>query len=691
MADVTESFDQPGSAFVLLPDGVKTPPIEKEWQKKPHTFQEATEHKGNIGVIAGNGYIGLDQDEPEAFKELELAATTTWETRPARSGMRFACDDCTPEVLAKYGFKSPDQSQIMLYYGNQTIDGCHPHVGEVKLQRSYQVIPPSWKTVDGQKVDYKMLDSSPPAKISLDWLLSNLLRLGIVFSEKPKAFRLEANIAKLEGGWKKAIDARRDKSTKASQFLSEAAMRAKPGHRNTTGFWLACQLRDLGLQPGDASEYMRKYAESLEDQESEPYTFEEAMGSLKQAYSAPARDPPTSEKAEPIIEEDEAPEHIKRAAANIMECGDVLKFLVRQAQKNHIGDTDVIKHLLASIACTNSLTSAGIQPELNGEKGHGKTDAVRAVFHLIPMKWKLAASISAKALYYHKSLPTGAIIFSDDVEWSTDLIATVKRSMGTFQEAQTHYSLDKNREPLPHIMPARLVWWLSSVESVGDDQLKDRQYSLDIDEGGDHTKEVSDYLRRFRAEKKIRFSVDKGIEVAREIVREIKEHEPFQVVIPCAVAADWKILNDHRTQNKFWDLVEAFAILRFKQRHIDDDGWLCATIEDFNEAKTIFMRRKANHRTHLTNAQAEVVKAICLLQSNESGATQATVARKVNRSQPAISKSLKAIMENTNYIISEPKDHGEIFYTATVSNLEIAYAEGDIVSLPEDYQEPNTP
>jgi primase-polymerase (primpol)-like protein len=182
----------------------------------------------------------------------------------------------------------------------------------------------------------------------------------------------------------------------------------------------------------------------------------------------------------------------KKAADIIMVRGDVLKFLVNQAQKNHKGDTDVIKHLMASIASSCSLTSAGIQPELNGTKGHGKTDAVRAVFHLVPDRWKLAASISAKALYYYTDLLAGTIIFSDDVQWSDDLISTVKRSMGSFQEPQVHFTLDKNREPLPQTMPPRLVWWLSSVESVADDQLKDRQYSLDIDEGKDHSVEVSD-------------------------------------------------------------------------------------------------------------------------------------------------------------------------------------------------------
>lgn len=276
-----------------------------------------------------------------------------------------------------------------------------------------------------------------------------------------------------------------------------------------------------------------------------------------------------------FVADEKARDRKSKAISNIMKRGNVLKFLVRQAQKNHIGDTDVIKHLLASAASTNSRKSAGIQPELNGPKGHGKTDAVRSVFHLIPDKWKLSASISAKALYYHQGLLSGSIIFSDDVQWNDDLISTVKRSMGSFQEPQTHFTLDANRNPLPHTMPERLGWWLSSVESVADDQLKDRQYSLDIDEGTDHAEKVSDFLRMSRSKKRVRFSVDKGIEIAREIISRIKEHEPFRVVIDCAEFADWKVKEDHRTQNKFWDLVEALAILRFEQRYIDEDGAAC--------------------------------------------------------------------------------------------------------------------
>jgi hypothetical protein len=176
-------FDQPCALFVLLPAGTKFPPIEKNWQRNGHIFQEAAEHVakgGNVGVMAGNGHIGLDQDDPSAFIGLELPNTTTWETRPGRLGMRFTCTDRTPELLAKYG-KKADHAQFKLYKNGKS-------VGEVKLERTYQVIPPSWKMLEpdseGQRADYRMIQDIPPTPISLAKLLEDLQGLGITFSTR---------------------------------------------------------------------------------------------------------------------------------------------------------------------------------------------------------------------------------------------------------------------------------------------------------------------------------------------------------------------------------------------------------------------------------------------------------------------------------------------------------------------------
>ena len=155
MADVPDVFNQPGAAFVLLPEGTKYPPVERGWQEKGHSFQEATAHKGNVGILAGNGFIGLDQDDPSAFEGLEMPNSTTWETRPGRFGLWFKVSGDVPAALGRIG-KKPDQAQLYLFKDGKP---C----GEIKLQRTYQVIPPSWKILEGgARGDYKLVNCVPP-------------------------------------------------------------------------------------------------------------------------------------------------------------------------------------------------------------------------------------------------------------------------------------------------------------------------------------------------------------------------------------------------------------------------------------------------------------------------------------------------------------------------------------------------
>lgn len=305
----------------------------------------------------------------------------------------------------------------------------------------------------------------------------------------------------------------------------------------------------------------------------------------------------TTENATAPVD-DSHQEKISKTGDNIMKRGKVVKFLVRQVQRNHKGDTGIITTLLLSIAATNSLRSAGIQPAISGDKGEGKSDAAIATSHIIPSNWKVVTSISAKTPYYIE-WKDGIVVISDDIEWSPELIHTLKRSMGNFQDKQNHTTLDKNLKPITREMASRISWWLTSVDSVANDQLIDRQYSLDIDSSYDHALKVSNFIKNSRANKYLPLQSDWKTEVARYIIGKIKDHDPFKVIIPCAEKADWKLTRDYRTQKKFWDTVEALAILQYGQRYIDKEGWLYATKRDFIEAQKLFAnRRKSPNKAH---------------------------------------------------------------------------------------------
>lgn len=74
-------------------------------------------------------------------------------------------------------------------------------------------------------------------------------------------------------------------------WLSRALDRAQTGNRNATGFWLSCQLRDADVDRDDAEELLIQYARGVPQRENDPYTEDEALHSLEEAYEAPTRAP----------------------------------------------------------------------------------------------------------------------------------------------------------------------------------------------------------------------------------------------------------------------------------------------------------------------------------------------------------------------------------------------------------------
>jgi hypothetical protein len=744
MVEIPVIFDQPGAGFVLLPEGIKSPPTEKGWQKRPHTFKEAAYHKGNVGAMAGNGYIGLDQDQPDAFNEITIPPTTTWETRPGRLGLWFKCSDVTPEVLARYG-KKGDLAQFKLYKDGKP-------VGEVKLQRTYQVIPPSHKFIDpatggdahpgkGNRVDYKLLYSSPPTDISLANLLAALQDTGITFGSK-----LEGNAAKLEGMATKARQRRVESDDQKARRYGEAALRDEvlklastpAGNRNdqlnTSAFNLGqfvgagvfteaeveTALSKAASYTGLTSEEIEKTIQSgleagakhpreIPAQESPTTTPEAARPTAAELIERITADPRALKddailaslaelKANDPIEFDlilksikeagtgikvatinevvdkcileseqaaekpkEATEAIREKAQAIAERGDPLKFLVWQAQRNHLGDIDYQKVLIASIASAASQTSNGIQPGGNGEKGSGKSDACAATYHLVPLDRRLDGSLSPMSLFYLQEkgrLKPSMVLFSDDVEYEP-IIPIYKRATARFQHGITHFSVSggKTREAIELNIPPRMVWWLTSVESVANEQAFDRQYPISTDSSPDHKKRVTTEIAARRARKELKLAVDEGIEVAREILADIFDNGPFKVLIPQADKAKWLKVSDFRGQEQFWDLVDALVILRWRQHQQDGDGWLIAADRDLIEAKEILTGHKVAHYADLTEAEAALIGVM----SSGRSMIQKELTEALGLAQSTLSLRLKSIMAKSA-IITEDYDQGKKVY-----------------------------
>lgn len=81
----------------------------------------------------------------------------------------------------------------------------------------------------------------------------------------------------------------------AVRLISDALQQAQAAGRNNAGFWLATQLRDNGYREDEAKRILLGYSARVSRNDSKgqaaTYTKAEAVASVRQAYSRPAREP----------------------------------------------------------------------------------------------------------------------------------------------------------------------------------------------------------------------------------------------------------------------------------------------------------------------------------------------------------------------------------------------------------------
>jgi predicted DNA binding protein len=213
-----------------------------------------------------------------------------------------------------------------------------------------------------------------------------------------------------------------------------------------------------------------------------------------------------------------------------------------------------------------------------------------------------------------------------------------------------------------------MSWWLTSVESVANEQANDRQSPISTDSSQDHKKSVAKEIADRRARKELRLAEDGGILVARAIIADIFDNGPFKVLIPQAKEAEWLKYADFRGQEQFWDLVDALAILRWRQRTRDSDGWLVAAEEDLIEAKDILTAHKVANFSDLTPSEVELVGAM----TGGHTKTQRELTEALGIAQSTLSERLKSIMAKSP-LVTEDWENGKKVY-ALNPNMDLGEA-----------------
>lgn len=295
------------------------------------------------------------------------------------------------------------------------------------------------------------------------------------------------------------------------------------------------------------------------------------------------------------------PEDIVEAAREIIYTGDPVKKLIETHATLHVGDEPLARALLVSIGIQSVLNSDGIHPKVSGDSGKGKTHCCKAMMHLLPEKYKFNTTLSDRAIYY-MDIPDGAVVFSDDIDLSETLEGIIKRSTSNFQEGDNYTTLDKNLDVKELYIPPRISWWLTSVDDDQSIQLLNRQFGGGVDESEKQDDEVFKFQKEKLKTGRAGLPENRDVEICRCILDDIKK-QLYTVVVPYADDIDWVDRGNRRNFLIFGDIVCAFAILRHRQRYRTENNELIANIDDYNDAKELYIGRAKNQGTKLTDAE----------------------------------------------------------------------------------------
>jgi len=296
-------------------------------------------------------------------------------------------------------------------------------------------------------------------------------------------------------------------------------------------------------------------------------------------------------------------------AQDILKNGDPVQAIMNEFHRHHIGDDEYGRLLLCAIASQHVRNTHGIHLTPSGASGKGKSHAGMSMLHLVPHEKWIESSLSPKSLYYADIKP-GTIIFSDDVTIDEELLSIIRRCITGFTKKQEHRTVDSDRKGITLVIPERIIWIIASVENFMDEQTRNRMIDVPVDESAQtdglvYEKQV-DNAKNGADE----FPETDGVLLCREIFRIIKNLEPTAVVVPFADEIDWRFKSNRRNFDMFLELVKAHTMIRHLQRDRTENGAITATLDDFYDAKKLYLTRAEGEATKLTKGELNIVRAL---------------------------------------------------------------------------------
>jgi DNA-binding MarR family transcriptional regulator len=337
-------------------------------------------------------------------------------------------------------------------------------------------------------------------------------------------------------------------------------------------------------------------------------------------------------------------------AQEILERGDPVRFIEETVHEIHVGDNILIKSLISNIGCQMCINTSGLHPGLNGESGKGKSYACRAMFHLLPERYKRAGSYSNKS-FFHMGMESGTVIFLDDIEKLPDeLERMIKVTTSQYQEPYTHYYTDltkKEDNKLSEVsMPSRICWWLTSVEANFDTQILNRCLTLSVDESEEQDLAVMRKQLDQAKDGTYGFETTPSVLICRRMIEILKDDavfNPIRVKIPFTDFINWHNPENRRNLPMFLDTIRGFTAFYQYQRPRDKDGAALATINDFYSSKIVWNHIERGQVSKLNKREMAILQII--IDAEDTGITRSDLIQKSKVTSSTLTKSINGIKQ----------------------------------------------
>ena len=332
------------------------------------------------------------------------------------------------------------------------------------------------------------------------------------------------------------------------------------------------------------------------------------------------------------------PEIIEKANF-ILQNYDPLDFIVEVVHQIHAGDDDAIK--LAYVSALSAKLAPSLMETINlwgiGTSGKGKSHLMYSVLQVLPKEYyEIFTSTSPKAFFYFvkeygENSLADILLFIDEIEASKEALP-VLRTLTTKTEITPRHLSVYDSELLDLKIKGKRAVWFTSVRTFGTEQLKNRFVFFNPEEDQDQDERVFQLQDELALEE---LEADtEAFEVAKAVTKVIAEKtKNLKVFVPFYI--DWPFKSRRWLYPLFLSMIKIIAKCRFKQRKINENGYLVAEQADFELAKQLW---KTFEKTIIFRVSKTAEKVFNTLPDNpEQALTHAEIAEKTGFSTRYVS------------------------------------------------------